>query len=397
MRLVVVAVVTLVLLAGCSGYSSTDPATQAGTSTDTEVTVTHNETTTPVENDSSPEQFTIQVGEFGFEYSQTASRVERLLVTDIPPTKISIVDLPTDSTPRCSRSTLYERLNVPCEATEYSAPVFGSVDPDTHSITVRRGDDASSERVEALFVHELVHVLQYERGVTYTQFLSGSATTVDERNTARALIEGHAEYAEREYESEYFSRVTPDARWQYENRSGSQSAGVYYFGARYFESTASAVSDSWETFESPPETTEAILHPSGTNLTSKPITVKVGESIEVVDRNTMGELATRNILRSRLSGETAETAAAGWGNDSVYHVRTGSGGEGSVWVTRWDTKADAREFARALSDYRSSLTEARRQGIHLTRRDGVVVVEIDLPDSVVVETRTSGTVSIGSG
>ena len=62
--------------------------------------------------------------------------------------------------------------------------------------------------------------------------------------------------------------------------------------------------------------------------------------------------------------------SAGWGNDRLYPYQQGSGSSaeyGYVWVTEWDSEADAREFRRA---YRAILDA---QGAE-QRADNVYVI-----------------------
>lgn len=395
MRSIVPTLVILVLIAGCSGV--TPPTTTTNTSpppvTDGAPT-THPEATTSPGDSPTTATFTIQTGKFRFDYERTGSRVAMLTNTTVPPTKVSVITLSAGTKQRCAQSTLYERLAVQCDASGASTLAYGSVDPRTQSITIRVDEVATVQHVEALFVHEIGHVLQYKRGVTYGQIIQGTKLTTEEKNTARALIEGHAEFIERAYERKYHSQVRPDARWRYENRSGSQSAGVYYIGAMYFETTTASVAGSWEQFDSPPTTTEQILHPNSSPGVPKPLRIAIDESIVVESRNTQGELAIKNALRSRLSDEVSNTAAAGWGNDSVVHIRTDDGKQGTVWVTRWDTTTDAQEFAKSMEAYQAALSEQRQADIQVLREGDIVIVEIGLPSSIVVEAQGEGKVSV---
>lgn len=221
--------------------------------------------------------------------------------------------------------------------------------------------------------------------------------TTDEQNTARAVIEGHAEYVERAYEQRFLGGVTPDTRWKYTNLSGSYSAGVYFFGAKYFAAKSDSVSDSWAVAADPPSTTEQILHPNTSVGGPKPLSVTTGKSAKITSRDTLGELAIRNALRSRLRGETAKDAASGWGNDSVIQIQTQSREQGTIWVTRWDSETDASEFSEAIRAYRSTLSDDQRQNFRVNRNAEIVIVEIQSPDSLSVAVTAPGEIQIESG
>jgi hypothetical protein len=106
----------------------------------------------------------------------------------------------------------------------------------------------------------------------------------------------------------------------------------------------------------PPDSTEQILHPDKWASHEQPIAVSIpsnlaarlgsGWSEPLTD--TFGELQFRVWLEQvgKLPAGTADTAAAGWGGDRLALVENGSK-FGIALVTKWDTAADAAEFAAA--------------------------------------------------
>jgi hypothetical protein len=103
----------------------------------------------------------------------------------------------------------------------------------------------------------------------------------------------------------------------------------------------------------PPISTEQVLHPEKYLAREAPLAVGLPElegvvSERLIGANVMGELQTRILLGG---SPDAIAAAEGWGGDA-YAVFEAAAGEGDlldrlrfVWVTVWDTEADAEEFA----------------------------------------------------
>ena len=76
-------------------------------------------------------------------------------------------------------------------------------------------------------------------------------------------------------------------------------------------------------------------------------------------------------------------AAAGWGGDRVAWVTGPDGANAAVLDTRWDTDADAAEFAAALDAYVATLEAAGRSASILTPApDRVVVISADDADTL---------------
>jgi hypothetical protein len=106
----------------------------------------------------------------------------------------------------------------------------------------------------------------------------------------------------------------------------------------------------------PPDSTEQILHPDKWASHEAPIPVAIpanlatmlgtGWTMPLAD--TLGELQFRIWLEQvgQVPATQAVAAAAGWGGDRVALVQKGSA-FGIAIVTKWDTAADAAEFAAA--------------------------------------------------
>jgi hypothetical protein len=109
-------------------------------------------------------------------------------------------------------------------------------------------------------------------------------------------------------------------------------------------------------YADPPDSTEQILHPDKWASHEKPIDVtipanlasKLGPGWTMPLTDTFGELQFRVWLEQvgKLPVWTAEAAAAGWGGDRLALVENGSK-FGIALITKWDTAADASQFAAA--------------------------------------------------
>ncbi|MGH2463824.1 MAG: hypothetical protein ACRDGI_00015 [Candidatus Limnocylindrales bacterium] len=109
-------------------------------------------------------------------------------------------------------------------------------------------------------------------------------------------------------------------------------------------------------YADPPDSTEQIIHPDKWASHEAPIAVtipatlpaKLGAGWTMPLTDTLGELQLRIWLEQegKVAQAQAETAAAGWGGDRLALVENGSA-FGIVIITKWDTPADATEFAAA--------------------------------------------------
>ncbi len=123
---------------------------------------------------------------------------------------------------------------------------------------------------------------------------------------------------------------------------------------------AQASSGGWKgvdaLYQKPPASTEQVLHPEKYTAGEAPIGVsfpkdlakRLGAGWTVAMEDTFGEFQLGVWLKSagKVPAATATTAAAGWGGDRVALVTNGDRA-GVVLDTRWDTPADAAEFAAA--------------------------------------------------
>ncbi len=138
--------------------------------------------------------------------------------------------------------------------------------------------------------------------------------------------------------------------------------GIYLHGAVMVQEVR--VDGGWRAvdalFKNPPDSTEQVLHPRKLlGLRDLPTPVELpelekglGESWGLVDRDTMGELGIRLLLRvwrnKKLGGNRPASAAAGWDGDQYYYFQNRKTDKDLlVWKTVWDSPGEAAEFTLA--------------------------------------------------
>ena len=143
-------------------------------------------------------------------------------------------------------------------------------------------------------------------------------------------------------------------------------------------------------YDRPPASTEQVLHADKYAAGEAPIAVtfpadlakRLGTGWSVDMQDTLGEFQLGVWLKSAgtIPPATATTAAAGWGGDRVALVHNGDR-VAAVIDTRWDTPADADEFADAATTTLHAV-DPDFQLIHLVGSDRVTLF---LGDSASVE------------
>lgn len=123
----------------------------------------------------------------------------------------------------------------------------------------------------------------------------------------------------------------------------------------------------------PPQSTEQVLHPAryfGVRDTPVPVALGGTEALEAagftrVLEETVGELQIRVLARRVFPSDRALRVADGWGGDRLRALARGDDLV-LVWMTAWDSPADATEFADAVPEM---VPDA-----HVERRDTRVLV-----------------------
>ena len=157
-----------------------------------------------------------------------------------------------------------------------------------------------------------------------------------------------------------------------------------YFRGRTFVTALRRLSGRWNlvdiAFRSrPPVSSEQILHPYKYLTYERPLPVRlgVGETLDKPWRRfgggVFGEFDTFQLLRLGNGERTARRAAAGWGGQRSLLWRRGRAPcagacrsrNALVAAWRWDSRADRRQFERALRGYLEQGLSAQRMGPRL--------------------------------
>ncbi len=252
--------------------------------------------------------------------------------------------------------------------------VVGFYDPASDTLFVVEG--VSADQADAVLVHEMVHALQDQ----YTDLDSLMTATRDSNDAGmafQAAIEGHATFVMVEWMMERqlgsvvdLTQAPPLGETLGDNpfSAGAEMPELaqepavireqllfpYVAGLEFLQVFWGGPAGRTPPIgSSMPATTEQILHPGrfGTESVRSPAPLRFDRPppdnwVEVF-RGGLGEFDIRLVLREFLpSRDIADQAAAGWDGD-MYRLLDGQEGESLVWISRWDTPNDAREFAVA--------------------------------------------------
>jgi len=238
--------------------------------------------------------------------------------------------------------------------------VLGLYDPATRSMYVRGGAPFDTLQ-EVTYAHEYVHALQDAH--FDLEALDSATPNRDASYALSALVEGDATLWQTLYLQELglsaalqllgasLSAPTPDVPpvlldflvFPYQE-------GLTYATALNRAGGSPAIDRA---FETPPASTEQVLHPEKYETGEPPLEIIVpfealaDRTVEYDD--VLGELTLRLWLRrSGVSSRVASAAAAGWGGDRFALLERAEGASDFVAVIDWDTEGDAAEFAQAV-------------------------------------------------
>lgn len=134
-----------------------------------------------------------------------------------------------------------------------------------------------------------------------------------------------------------------------------------------------------------PTTTEQVLHPEkyvagevGEVIVLPPLPSVESAGFAVLDEDTLGELEM-SIFLGRGTTDRDATAGAGWDGDRVRVYERGTE-SAAVWVSAWDTEADAIEVEAAIAATPRAGEHIRRSGraiLLTTGLDGALRTDVD--------------------
>jgi hypothetical protein len=254
--------------------------------------------------------------------------------------------------------------------------VIGYYDPGTKVLYVVEG--AAPEYANITIIHELVHALQDQYlDLDSLQQVMGND---DRQMAAQAVIEGQAQYESLvilagrgnpalalptgmdQMRRAIREELTVQPMFSSAPMVIQESLLFPYLNGADFVGRFHERRAGRSVLDALPQSTEQILHDPAYfgAVPQPPVIVGLPPVTGAVYENTMGEFGTRLFfykhLRTRTSGSAdttalivAANAASGWGGDRFSVVRSAAG-DGIVWVSVWDTGADAAEFVNALDD-----------------------------------------------
>jgi hypothetical protein len=293
--------------------------------------------------------------------------------------------------------------------------IVGYYDPKTKVLYVV--NDAPKDAVGITITHELVHALQDQYiSLDSTQQVVGEN---DRQSAAQAVFEGQAVY---EQVSAMlggtnvamnlpggWDRVRDMIR---ENQSSMpvfaraptviQETLIFpYLSGAEFVRNFKERNPGKPIYSDMPVSTEQILHPSaffGKRDMPTSITLPALKGVTSTYQNTLGEFETRLFLFQHLKDQNMAVAgAAGWDGDR-YELFDTPRGQGIMWLTVWDSPADASEFldliGKATAKHYNAKSSAaagalsrtysgtgRTVQISTDEREGrPVVLYVDVPD-----------------
>ena len=272
-------------------------------------------------------------------------------------------------------------------------------------------------------VHELTHALQDQHFDLQTMPMDLEDQD-DEVTAVKSLVEGEANLVMYGYlgekmnmDADGFFEMSGGQLFDSNQQSGSETVDKapailregamfpYTVGLRFCHEVKK--SGGWEAlskvYDDLPSSTEMIIHPEKyLGDRDFPQAVKVsglGEALEgwtELSHNVMGEFQTQVLFRTVMPGvkkASVKTVCAGWDGDyyAVYE-RPKDGRLLLVWVSTWDTEADAKEFATAYKkllgkkyDGIEEVESTETLYIADTQDEGRVGVELNGQDVLIIE------------
>jgi heme-degrading monooxygenase HmoA len=227
-----------------------------------------------------------------------------------------------------------------------------------------------------VFAHELTHALQ-DQYYSLSNRMQSSGLYHEGDLIRRTLLEGEARAVEMEFKlrdsgkhfhessvnfslEKTLALKTPDIPGGVPRYLMLRLTIPYILGPSFMKETIRRRGDDWRNISSlflnPPDSTEQILHPDkffrNRDLPARIEIANFANQLkgdwELTGADTFGELITAVMLSESVSASEAVKAAAGWDGDAlqIYEEKT-SKRVVIVWLTVWDSDADAAEFAAA--------------------------------------------------
>ncbi|MFQ5934658.1 MAG: hypothetical protein ACE5KI_08465, partial [Dehalococcoidia bacterium] len=252
----------------------------------------------------------------------------------------------------------------------YSEQVVGFYDTDEKAMFIVSDREDLGPNEKLTFAHELTHALQ-DQHFDLDAFLPEDEENADRQRARLALVEGDATLSQSVYAVRHLSQeellqlgvVTGEftafrqaAKILQEDLVFPYSSGTDFVSVLFGRGGWTAIDGA---YQSPPESTEQVLHPERYRAGDSPVEVIIPglvDSLEgewlLLDSGVLGEFMLKVYLENFLSINGAAGAAEGWGGDSYKLLKQGPEGERLLVVLSvWDTEPDAVEFFDAYVGY----------------------------------------------
>ncbi len=394
----IVAVVALLVIAGCTAPTPPPDVANGGEIDDDEAPADDSATDSDddeAESDAHPD--------LDLDEDAVWDEVATMMDSDAPQPDLFVDEMPAgaDQAFEPQQSEFQEALN----ATE-TAPAGNGTSGLAMPGNVYVFPDGPDEEVEQVLVHEYAHAIQFADGM-FASWLRSPPETTDEELLQTSLIEGGAVYVADDYTEENF----PEFPAQSEQMASSYEAAPagdrlllapYHHGAKYVHAEIDSTEELPEVYRSHPVTTAGMLDPvSQPPATDLDVDVETSDSDWSVKRtDRKGELYTRIVLDTELSNDEATDAAAGWSDDELVAFEDVDGQDAFVWTTQWESEDDADAFAAAFESKLDSRTDQwvdRTTVERVDTRTVSVVIGSDEFQAAVDLVATDGTIELVLG
>lgn len=254
----------------------------------------------------------------------------------------------------------------------------GIYDPHSKQLYVKTDFPLESPMGQMVLAHEICHAFQ-DSNFSLLDLGAEDSENADRALAALSIAEGDATILMSEYFAKHGNpldlfRFLPSMLSMDQEKLNAAPLAIqesllfpYLDGMKFFQALRGRLPDgakrtgaypnaAWRkaVFLKPPQTTQQILHPElylSQKMPAQIATPKMEGTAGKPTVNVAGEFGVRLLLAPMLGNERAAKAAEGWNGDKVAVADATQGNRRRVrWVTRWDSRQEADEFAAALEE-----------------------------------------------
>ncbi len=301
----------------------------------------------------------------------------------------------------------------------YTEQIAGYYDIETKKLYVISNGGSLSVSDKITFAHEVTHALQDQHyDLEGLDELAGDDSEYSAALTS--LIEGDAVLLQSAY---YWTGLSQRERDIFAQESEQTDSDSYDEAPPYLQQSLIFPYDyglefvlylynngAWDAvdaaYDSPPKSTEQIIHPDKYMAADDPVPVTLpdletllGEDWITIEEGTVGEFDLRMTLEAFIEpSEDTESAAAGWGGDAYAFLEDNASGDQLLVIySTWDSEVEAQQFFDTYAENRSDdmWTSATAQtdikawqstdGYLYLEKSGDYVLLINAPDVITAD------------